>query len=103
MKSVTLIKHHSSVQLAHLYEHLFAMQAKRLFLEKGLYKGLDYWISGKTFDQGGIVKVECDLYSAAAMRLEKSIREISLQIDNPPLIARALSQIVAEEAEILYI
>lgn len=103
MRSVTLIKGHPSVQIAHLYEHLFVMRAKDLFFMKGLYKGLDYWITGTTFEQGGLVKVSYDLYSDAAIALEGDIQKILLDLENTTQISRALSQIVAEEPFVLRI
>src|SRR5690554_3606901 len=103
MKSITLIKRHPSVQLAHLYEHLFVMRAKDLFFKKGLYKGLDYWITGTTFEQGGLVKVSYDLYSDAAIALEEDIQKNLLDLEDTTQISRALSQIVAEEPLVLQI
>ncbi len=79
------------------------MEAKSLLYASGLYKGLDFWISGKTFDQGGLIKIECDLYSDSAISLEESIRGISLDLGKREKLNRALSQIVAEETEVLHI
>ena len=96
MKNTILIKHHSSVQLAHLYEHLFLIKANELLNQRGLFKWVDFTLNGTTFEQGGVISVDFKTYNDMAADCLPDILKLRLEFDEP-LIAKALMQIHAEE------
>lgn len=96
MKNTILIKNHKSVQLAHLYEHLFLMQLNEWLYSKGLFKWIDYHLNGSTFEEGSIVTVDFKAYSSKAIELMNDIEKIRIPIDQDS-ITKALLQISAEE------
>ncbi len=104
MKSIILTKSHPTIQLAHLYEHLFVGRINQFFYDKGLFKYLDYTVAGTTWDNGGIIIINCDLYSKAAINLIDDIVQLRIQHeDGHKNVSRALTQIVAEEAYTIYV
>lgn len=102
MKAFTLVKHHSCVQLGHLYEHIFAASVKSTMQNSSCYKYLDYALQGTTHDNSGIIEIECEFYTDKAAQLSHAISTISADI-NPDSIAIALRQILAEEKRLLYV
>lgn len=104
MKTIILIKQHPTVQLGHLYEHLYLRRVNDFFYEQGLFKLLDYAVHGITYEQGGVIAVECELYSDEAARLGHKIESLRIDLgSNNRNISTALHQITAEESEKLYI
>lgn len=104
MKSILLIKQHPTIQLGHLYEHLFMRRVNEYFYENRLFKYLDYYAQGTTYEQGGIITVDCELYSKDAKELGHHIKDLRMNFDEDNRnISTALYQIAAEESERLYI
>lgn len=99
MKSVILVKQHPNVQLGHLYEHLFMRAVNEFFYEKQLYKSVDYAASGATYDEGGVIVVDVELYSSRAQEYAGGISELKIDLDpSGGNIERALLQMSAEES-----
>lgn len=96
MKNLVLIKQHSTVQLAHLYEHIFLSQVNKMLYDKGLFKWLDFSISGSTHEQGGVVVVDYQAYNEQAAEMIPVIKSFKTQI-NEQKVQTALQQIYAEE------
>jgi hypothetical protein len=96
MQNITLIKHHPSVQLAHLYEHLFLMDANELLNSRGLFKWLDFTLNGTTYEQGGIVAIEFKTYNDQAKECISDLRNIKPNFSEPR-VNKALMQLHAEE------
>lgn len=96
MKNTILIKRHPSVQLAHLYEHLFLIKANELMNQRGFFKWVDYTLNGTTFDRGGVISVDFKAYNNAAADSLADILQIRID-DDEPLTIRSLMQIHAEE------
>jgi hypothetical protein len=97
MKTTILIKQHPSVQLAHLYEHLFSIKANELLNERGLFKWLDFTLNGTTYEQGGIISIDFKTYNAAANECLPLLSELHIECDESS-INKALMQIHAEES-----
>lgn len=106
MKYFILAKHHPCAQLAHLYEHLFISTITRYLYNHGQYKLLDYSLNGETYESG-IVIIYGECYNTEAGHLLENIAnmKVSLSDKNPGHIpvARAMSQICAEESQKLFI
>ena len=96
MQNITLIKHHPSVQLAHLYEHLFLMDANELLNSRGLFKWLDFTLNGTTYEQGGIVAIEFKTYNEQAKKCIPDLRNIKPSFSESR-VNKALMQLHAEE------
>lgn len=96
MKNTVLLKHHPSVQLAHLYEHLFIMQANELLGQRGLFKWVDYTLNGTTYEQGGIIAVDFKSYNDDAESCLTDIQRIHLSFEESE-VTKALMQLYAEE------
>jgi hypothetical protein len=96
MQNVTLIKHHSSVQLAHLYEHLFLMDANELLNGRGLFKWLDFTLNGTTYEQGGIVAIEFKTYNDQAKECIADLSNLKPNFSGLR-VNKALMQLHAEE------
>jgi hypothetical protein len=96
MHNIILIKHHPSVQLAHLYEHLFLMDANELLNSRGLFKWLDFTLSGTTYEQGGTVAIEFKTYNDQAKECISDLRNIKPNFSEPR-VNKALMQLHAEE------
>lgn len=96
MQRFTLIKQYSSVQLAHLYEHLFCNAAKSFLYQQGLFKYLDFNLYGTTYEQGGIVEIDVEIYTPYVRSAILSLDQLPVQLDNKS-VHLALMQIIAEE------
>ena len=98
MKSLILIKQHSCIQLAHVYEHLYVQRINDFFYEKDLFKFLDYSVQGTTYDLGGTIVVECELYSDRAQEFANTLTRLSADpsIDDQP-VSTLLLQTITEE------
>ena len=81
MQTITIIKQHSSPQLAHLYEHLFLERIYGFFHEHRLFPLLDYSTEGMTFRRGGVVLVSIDLYTPEARRLKDELQKLHIDLD----------------------
>lgn len=105
MKNITLVKSHPSVQLGHLYEHLFMRYLNEFMYEKGLFKFLDYAATGTTFEESGVIIVSVDMYNEDACRFASDIQKLSVNLGSNPKehLVNALQQIVAEEPKTLQI
>ena len=106
MKYFTLAKHHACTQLAHLYEHLFVSTITEYLYSHSQYKLLDYSLNGETYESG-IVIIYGECYNTEAEHLLENIAnmKVSFSDKNPGHIpvARAMSQICAEESQKLFI
>lgn len=106
MKYFTLAKHHPCTQLAHLYEHLFVSTITEYLYSHSQYKLLDYSLNGETYESG-IVIIYGECYNTEAEHLLENIAnmKVSFSDKNPGHIpvARAMSQICAEESQKLFI
>lgn len=104
MKSIILLKQHPCTQLAHLYEHLYLRQVNDHFYSRGLFKCLDYAAHGSTFDKGGVVAVEIDLYTDNAIEIKEQLHNLPVDFgtDNKN-ITTELTRISAEELYTLHI
>lgn len=106
MKYLALVKYHPCKQLAHLYEHLFISTITEYLYSHGQYKLLDYSLNGETYESG-IVIIYGECYNTEAEHLLENIAnmKVSLSDKNPGHIpvARAMSQICAEESQKLFI
>lgn len=100
MKKLILIKTHSSVQFAHLYEHLYCTRIKELFHQHKLYKYVDYSLEGTTFDHGGLIEINIECYTPDAVTLagKLSFQRVSLADED---ISKSLMQILAEEEAVI--
>ncbi len=98
MKNIVLIKQHPCVQLGHLYEHLFLRAVNEFFYRQGLYKALDYAAHGTTFEEGGVITVDIELYSDEAVAQTSAIEQLHIDFgDENKNVLLALYQIGAEE------
>lgn len=97
MKRLILIKQSPAIQLGHLYEHIFAAQLYIFLYEHHLFSFLDYHLEGKTY-YGGIVYIDIELYTDAAIALSDEILALPITI-NEETITVAATQILAEKEE----
>ena len=106
MKYLALVKHHPCKQLAHLHEHLFVSTITEYLYSHGQYKLLDYSLNGETYESG-IVMICGECYNTEAEHLLENIAnmKVSLSDKNPghTPVARAISQLCAEESQKLFI
>ena len=103
MKSTILIKHSSTIQLGHLYEHLFVHELNRYLYDKGLFKLIDYSLFGTTYENG-VIAIDFKAYTSQAAELLESISKIKISSSiNEECILNSLYQISAEEPTLLYI
>lgn len=59
---------------------------------------MDYALSGATFDEGGIIVIDCELYSEQAQQFVDDLDKIRIELgENNNLVYIALLQIAAEE------
>lgn len=99
MKYLVMTKQSASIQLGHMYEHLFSMRIDELFREHDLFPRLDYVTYGKMY-YGGVLAVEIELYTDKAIKLAPAIKQLELNCDVKS-VSIALSQLIAER-ETLY-
>jgi len=96
MKRLILIKQSNSVDLAHLYEHIFCMRIEKFFSEKHLFPYLDYSLVGKTYR--GVVYIDLELYTEVAITLANELSSLSITF-NEETFTTAATQLLAEEEE----
>lgn len=95
MKKLVLFKISKSIQLAHLYEHLFCAAIDRHFSSSKLYPYLDYFLEGTTY-YGGVIILELDLRSKAAEKIAFAVHKLQPQLDDRN-ISIATMQLIAEK------
>lgn len=100
MKFLSLIKKSKYVQVGHLYEHMYCNALKSLFYSLDLLRSVDYFISGKTYDDGYIV-IEVELLTAKATENIDKIIKLEIEASDMRGVHFALQQIIAEEECIL--
>jgi len=99
MKQYIYLKPSPSIQLGHLYEHVFCMQLNALLRSKGLYSFLDYAITGKTY-HGGMVYLQIDLYTKRRINIKKLVAKMAIKFDQAT-VSLGISQIIAEKGVML--
>ena len=97
MKQLILIKQSPFIDLAHLYEHLFCARIQEFFYDKHLFERLDYNLDGKMY-HGGVIYIDLELYTSAAIELADQIKPLELTIDEETLFIAA-AQLLAEKGE----
>lgn len=106
MKRFTLVKYHPCEQLAHLYEHLSVSTITEYLYSHSQYKLLDYSLNGETYESG-IVMIYGACYSPKTERLLENIISMKINLSNEKPnytpVARAISQLCAEESQKLFI
>jgi len=100
MKRLILIKQSRSIDLAHLYEHVFCRHVDELFSNNDLFPYLDYSLVGKTY-YGGIIYIDLELYSNAAILLAANISSLDIKTDEA-IISVAVDQLMAEKDSIFH-
>lgn len=100
MQRFTLIKQHPSVQLAHLYEHLFCDAAKSFLYRQGLFKYLDFSLYGTTYEQGGIIEIDAEGFTSNAQTSLQALTDLKILLEDEALHV-AFRQIAAEEDYLL--
>jgi len=101
MKQYIILKKSPSIQLAHLYEHIFCMQINRILRDKKMYLYSDYNLIGKTY-HGGLIYIE---YSQYAKNCHINIKKIisNLKIDFKTNITDiGISQLIAEKESLIW-
>lgn len=106
MKYFTIVKYHPCVQLAHTYEHLFVSTATEYLYQHNRYKLLDYSLNGETYESGVIV-INGECYNAESEKILNNITAMKADLGSEKSgylpVAQAISQIGAEEPNMLYI
>lgn len=106
MKYFTIVKYHPCVQLAHAYEHLFVSTITEYLYQHNRYKLLDYSLNGETYESGVIV-INGECYNNESEKLLNNIATMKADLGSEKSgylpVAQAISQIGAEEPNILYI
>ena len=106
MKYFTIVKYHPCVQLAHAYEHLFVSTITEYLYQHNRYKLLDYSLNGETYESGVIV-INGECYNNESEKLLNNIATMETDLGSEKSgylpVAQAISQIGAEEPNMLYI
>lgn len=106
MKYFTIVKYHPCVQLAHAYEHLFVSTVTEYLYQHNRYKLLDYSLNGETYESGVIV-INGECYNNESEKLLNNIATMKADLGSEKSgylpVAQAISQIGAEEPNMLYI
>jgi len=97
MKQLILIKLSNTIQLAHLYEHIFCRHIDSFFYEHNLFPHLDYSLVGRTFYKG-VIYINLELYTDSAISLAVQISSLTIKL-NKTIISTAASQLLAEKEE----
>ena len=97
MKRLALVKTSPEIQLGHLYEHIFCAHIHTLMRQHHLFPRLDYSVDGTTY-YGGIVHVDVELYTNAAIALTDQIIPLDITL-NETTIFTATKQLLAEKEE----
>ncbi|MFE7622537.1 hypothetical protein [Streptomyces sp. NPDC057509] len=95
MKQLAIIKRTPTIQLGHLYEHLFCMRIDSYFLAHHLYPNLDYTLDGRILYRG-IIYISLELFTPAAIRLLSHIPDLDVPLDSQAM-GIAASQLIAEK------
>ena len=106
MKYFTIVKYHPCVQLAHAYEHLFVSTITEYLYQHNRYKLLDYSLNGETYESG-IIVINGECYNNESEKLLNNIATMKADLGSEKSgylpVAQAISQIGAEEPNMLYI
>lgn len=106
MKYFTIVKYHPCVQLAHAYEHLFVSTVTEYLYQHNRYKLLDYSLNGETYESGVII-INGECYNNESEKLLNNIATMKADLGSEKSgylpVAQAISQIGAEEPNMLYI
>ena len=106
MKYFTIVKYHPCVQLAHTYEHLFVSTVTEYLYRHNRYKLLDYSLNGEAYESGVIV-INGECYNNESEKILNNIAAMKADLGSEKSgylpVAQAISQIGAEEPNILYI
>lgn len=106
MKYFTIVKYHPCIQLAHAYEHLFVSTVTEYLYQHNRYKLLDYSLNGETYESGVIV-INGECYNNESEKLLNNIATMKADLGSEKSgylpVAQAISQIGAEEPNMLYI
>lgn len=97
MKQLILVKQSNSIQLAHLYEHLFCASVDTWFYRQHMFQHLDYFLVGRTY-YNGIVYIDLTLHTDSATRAANQVSALDIRLDNEA-IGIAASQLIAEKEE----
>lgn len=74
------------------------------FYSKKLFKSLDYAAHGTTYEEGGVIVIEIELYSERAILLKSELKDITITLGkNYEYVSLALLQMKAEEYYELHI
>lgn len=95
MKQLILFKQSKSIQLGHLYEHIFYAHIISFFRKNHLYQRLDYSLSGETYHHG-VIFIIIELYTKAAVELSNYVPELNVEF-NQTNISIAATQLLAEK------
>lgn len=77
-------------------------QVNEMLYAKGLFKWLDFSISGTTYERGGFIVIDYRAYGDAAVKMIDEIKEFKVQISRQS-IETALQQVGAEEEYEVYV
>ena len=105
MKHFTLAKYHPCAQLSHLCEHLFVATVADYLYCHEQYKLLDYALNGATYGSGVII-ISAKCYNKTSAELLQDLAAMKADFGEAPFYlptSRALSQIIAEEPEVIFI
>lgn len=103
MTTLKLYKQHQCIQLAHLYEHMYINAVFSYLYNLEIYRGIDYDLSGSTFDSG-IIEIEFTPHTDRASSQLSELSKVDVSIDKTGEgISKALNQILAEEPYKLFI
>lgn len=104
MRNITLVKQYPSLQLGHLYEHLYMRRINEFFYDNHLYKNLDYFAHGATYDDNCYIVIEIDLYTESAISFEKELLDLHIQLgEHNSNVSNEFMRMTAEEPFKLYI
>lgn len=96
MRQISLLKQCNSVQLGHLYEHIFYAHLDTRLREKGFYQPLDYDIYAATYE-GGMIHIELIIYADELSSFSiEDVEELAVSFSEAH-IATAIDQIIAEK------
>lgn len=70
-------------------------------LEKELFKYIDYALHGTTYDNGGLIEIEIELYTPEAVRLRQELMLLKVSLSEKNLSSSVL-QLLAEEPYYIY-
>jgi hypothetical protein len=97
MKRLTLVKTSKSIQLGHLYEHIYYARIVAHFRKNHLYQHLDYSVEGETYDNG-ILYIGLELYTQEAMAFAEIVFRLDVDFSKD-VVSIAATQILAEKEQ----